>query len=147
VTGPGEGLEVESFDLNRMLNLAGASLVEGQVVAVHATQLNDDGKPDGLQDVGTTDALGAILGVVQDLTLAENARGRIRVQGRVRRALLGGTIAAGGLGTIDPSSNRIVPTNGTSKRKIVFRAEEGGDSGDFVQGMFDGWAGFGTDLV
>jgi hypothetical protein len=71
----------------------------------------------------------------------------VRVQGRVKHMKCAGATAVGAVMAV-LNSDKVTAANGTSKRKIVFKAESAsGGANEFVTGLFDGWAGFGADLV
>ena len=144
--GPSEGIEIGVVEF-RLMNNTGGDRKRGEVVSSDDSSLDPDtGRFNAFDQAGATDVLGNLLGVLLE-DIPAGAYGRVRFQGRVKHVLLGGTVTRGALAAPAASTYGVTVTTGLSKRKITFKAETGGGSGEYVAGIWDGWSGFGKDEV
>lgn len=142
--GPAEGVDVANVDF-RVQNKSGADLERGDLAMIGAQQDALTGRFNSVETAGVTDVYAEIFCcVLQDI--AVDGWGMVRVQGRVKHMKVGAVITVGQM-LISSVSDKVALTTGLTKQKIIFKAESAGTVNSKVPGLFDGWAGFGSDWV
>lgn len=118
----------------------------GDLVVISTQQNAQTGRFNSVVEPNTLDLFSKVFGVVLE-PLAIDGWGMVRVQGRVKYMKVGASTTAGE-NMVVAASDKVVTANGTSAHKVVFICEEAASGPNVtIPGIFDGWAGFGKDLV
>ena len=149
--GPDRAAEVGDI-VWTLKNRSGADLKRGDVAVIDPEQFDSTGRYDS---VANTDNLGASnigIVVVALEPVDRSDFGRFLVQGYAKHVRLGGamtlgTVSASGCVGTGGSEGTIVPATAASNKKVVFKPSASYSSGDLASGYWDGWAGFGLDIV
>ena len=128
-------------------NVSGGTVQRGDIVAMDFTTVDAQGRFTAFDDLSSALApLVGIIGVVQE-EIRNNQFGHILIQGFATHVRISGTINQGSNVGVPNTTNGIIPSSGSTGRKVVFFPSGSYTSGNTGRGFFDGWGGFGKDSI
>jgi hypothetical protein len=143
--GPEEGVDISNLDF-RVQNKEGSAMQRGDLCVISTQQNSTTGRFNSIKEPVAGDLFAKVFAVALE-PIADDGWGMVRVQGRVTHMKVGAATSIGDT-LVVAATDKVVAANGSSAHKVVFICEAAATGANVkIAGIFDGWAGFGKDLV